>query len=199
MSSAMTVPPDITAYFQAVAPHATNELMLYERIASTLRNLRYEDAASRKSTAVALLGIQAQIGSLATTVMSVRSPVRLADAHEARLRAIKQMAAATGAVANALTGDAAARTKRIETARQEAVAAEGSTRSGASSITAALGGAAAAVATIPVVGQLIAAVLMLIAAIIVLIGQILSQSKEEDAAKKENKPEPKRKDDDDRP
>jgi hypothetical protein len=197
VSFTMMVPPDITAYFQAVAPHATSELRLDERIVSALRNLRYEDAASRKSTAVALLGIQAQLGALAATVTSVRSPARLADAHAARLRAIKQMASAAGEVANALTGDAAARSKRIETARQDAVAAEASTRSGASSITAALGVAAAAAATIPVVGQIIGAILMLIAAIIVLIAQVLSKSKEEDAAKKERKPEPKRKDDDD--
>jgi hypothetical protein len=196
VSSTMMVPPDITAYFQAVAPHATSELRLYERIESALKNLRYEDAASRKATAVALLGIQSQLGPLAMAVTSVRSPARLAEAHAARLRAIKQMAAATGEIANALTGDAAARSKRIEAARQEAVAAEGSTRSGASSITATLGVAAAAAATIPVVGQIIGAILMLIAAIIVLIAQILSKSKEEDAAKKERKPEPKRKDDD---
>ena len=196
VSSRMMVPPDITAYFQAVAPHASNELRLYERIVSSLKALRYDDAASRKSTAGALLGIQAQLGPLATAVTWVRSPARLAEAHAARIAAIKHMAAATDEVANALTGDAAARSKRIETARQQALAAEGSTRSGVNAITAALGVAAAAVATIPVVGQIIAAILMVIAAILLLIGQVLAQSKEQEAAEKEGKPELKRKDDD---
>ncbi len=190
--SSTSMAPDLAVYFQAVTPHATNELRLYERIASTLKNLRYEDAASRTSTAVALSGIEAQLAPLATAVMSVRPPARLSVAHEAQVKAIQQMASATRELASAFRGDAAARRTRVEAAREQAAAAEGSTRSGASSITAALGVAAAALATVPIVGQIIAAILAVVAAIIVLIGQILSKVKEDEA-------EAQKKDDDDRP
>jgi hypothetical protein len=198
VSPVSTVPPDFTTYFQVVAPHATSELRLHEKIIATLRGLRYEEVASRKSTAVTLRGIQAQLVSLAMVVKSVRPPGRLAAAHDERTKAIHEMGSAAGELANALDGEAAAKTKRIEAARQRAEAAEVSSRNSANAISAGIGVAAAAVATIPVVGQIIAALLAAIAAIVILIGQILAKAKEQEAAEKEkgSKGEPKRKDDD---
>jgi hypothetical protein len=192
----MTVPPDVNAYFRSVAPHASNELRLYERVASTLQGLRYEDAASRKATAAALLGLHTQIAPLAAAASSIRPPARLAAAHESRIKTIKHMAAATEEIARALNDDSSSRSKRAAIARHEAAAAEASARTGANAVTASLGAVSTSLAAVPVVGQIIAAVLMVIAAVLLLIAQISAKAKEEQAAKKEGGPEPKRKGDD---
>jgi hypothetical protein len=113
---------------------------------------------------------------------------------------MKHMASAAREVADALTGDTAPKPKNLAVARQEAEAAESSTRSGANAITAALGVPAGEVATIPVVGPIIAASLLAIAAVLIMIGVIAAKSLEKNAAEKEKgsgrRPARKKEDDD---
>ncbi len=181
----MMLTPDMTAYFETISPHATNQLKLQERMVSALKGLHYDNQSSRSSAAVTLKAIQAELTRLAQTVIGVRTPTRLAVASAAHGRAIQQMGSAAGELGNALIGEPTARVKRIERALGLAREAERSARALTESVSAALGAAALAAAGIPVIGPIIAAVLAVVAAIIVLIGAIIAKGKEQEAAEKE--------------
>lgn len=191
------LPSEVTAYLQHIAPGAANELKVYERFASALKALRYEDTSSRGATAAALRGIQAELAPIAAGLASVKSPPGLAAAHAARAATVKHMAAAAGELAQALKGDAVTRSKRLEVARREAEDAERSSRTSANATTAGIGVAAAALTTVPVVGAIIAALLTVVAAILMLIGQLIADSKEKKEAEKEDSSQPTRKKGDD--
>jgi hypothetical protein len=179
-------PPDVTAYLQSLHPHAARQLNLQERMASTLKVLRYDNEASRRSTAVALNRIRAEFDRLAVTVTSVPAPARLAPSRAAHVKAIQQLSLTAGEVAEALRDVPKARGARLERARVHARHAEDAARASAGSIQAALGVAAATVASIPIIGSIIAAILMIIAAILVVIANMMKKNQEEQAAEKED-------------
>jgi hypothetical protein len=188
--------PDLTAHLQSLAPHATAQLRLQERMASALKGLRLDDAASRTTTALALTAINAELGHLAMSLTARRPPGQFAAAAAAHLKAIQQLRAAADEMAGSLKGDSVARVKRLEAARARARDAETSMRGAANAISAGIGAAAAVLAGIPIVGPIFAAILLLIAAVIVLIGQIIAKALEDQAAEKEKEapgsPKPKR-------
>ena len=177
--------PDLTAHLQSLAPHATAQLRLQERMVSALKGLRLDEAPSRMSTALALTGIKTELGHLAMSLTARRVQGQLATANAAHLKALKDLGAAVDETVGSLKGDAAARAKRLEAARARASDAEASMRFAATAFSAAVGVVAAAAASIPIVGPIIGAILMVIAAIIMLIGQILTKALEDQAAQKE--------------
>ena len=181
----MMLTPDLTAYFETISPHATNQLKLQERMVSALKGLHYENQSSRSSAAVTLKAIQAELAGLAQTVIAMRTPTRLAVASAAHGRAIQQLGSAAGELGNALIGEPTSRVKRIERALGLAREAERSARASTESVSAALGAAAGVVAAIPVIGPIIAAILAVVAAVIFVIASIIEKAKEQEAAEKE--------------
>jgi hypothetical protein len=176
-------PSDLTAYFSSMSVPAARQLKLQERTVSSLTNLRYDDATSRASTAVALRDIQAELRRLGPTLTSIRAPGGLAQVGAAQAKAIQQLSVAIGELADGLTAEPSARVARLENAHALALRSEAeSLKSAAHAIAAASGVGAAALAFIPVVGPVIAAILAAIAAVIVLIGTIIAKSKEDEAA-----------------
>jgi hypothetical protein len=190
-SNKTVAPSDPTAYFRSMSLPATSQLKLQERVVSSLTNLRYDDATSRASTAVALRNIQAELGRLGPTLTSIRASDGLAQVGAAQAKAIQQLSLAIGELAEGLTAEPSARVARAERARALALQSEAESRQSAALSSAATNGvAAAAAAFIPVIGPLIAAILASIAAVIGLIGAIVAKSKEEEAAARKERVQP---------
>jgi hypothetical protein len=182
-TSSTVAPSDLTAYFSSMAVPATRQLKLQERTISSLTNLRYDNATSRASTAVALRDIQAELGRLVPTLTLRRGPGGLAEIGAAQATAIQQLSVAIGELADGLTAEPNARVARLERARALTLQSEAESRQSAELASAVTNRvAAAAGAVIPVVGPIIAAILASIAAILILIGTLVGKSKEEDAA-----------------
>ena len=180
------VTPDIDRYLVSISPHATTQLALQQRTLSTLQGLRYDDEASRRSTAAVLETIQTELSQLAAALTAVRAPERLAASRAPHARSIEQLASASGELAEALTGESAMRLTRVERALGLARDAETLVRASTDSIHLALGSTTdVPAAGIPVIGLLIVAILAVIAAIIVVIAAILAKGKEQEAAEKE--------------
>ena len=181
---------DRAAYFSSMSAPTTRQLQLQERTVSILASLRYDNATSRASTAVALKSIQAELGRLGPTLTltSMRAPGALAQVGAMQATAIRRLSVAIGEFADGLTAEASARVALLERARALALQAEAESRKSAALASAVQNGVgAAAIASIPFVGPLIGAALAAAAAVIALMGNIVAKSKEDEAAAQEQR------------